>query len=154
MIIIHLPSPVPHSYLISCETELLITTMHLIFSFLTAPPTTNIPNATIEVMEDGSADIMCTSTGILTPTIEWELDSSPMPFTPVDVAPVDPVITQVSPLMFDVGSLTSVLPIANAVFPDHQGTYRCTGTNSHAGTDASDDATVLVTVLGRFCHTV
>ena len=101
-------------------------------------------------MEGGSADIVCTSTGILTPTIEWELVSGSLPFTPVDATPVDPTATP----MVNQGSLTSVLPITNATFPDHQGTYRCTGTNSHAGTDSTDDDTVLVTVLGRFCHTV
>ena len=121
-----------------------------ISSYLTATPMTNILNTTIEVMEGGSVNIECTSTGILTPTIEWELVSGSLAFTPVDAAPVDPVITQISPLMFNEGSLTSVLPITNAVFPDHQGTYRCTGTNSHNVTAASDEDTVQVTVLGRF----
>ena len=123
-------------------------TVTTISSYLTATPTTYIPNTTIEVMEGGSVNIECTSTGILTPTIEWELVSGSLPFTPVDAAPVDPVITQISPLMFNEGSLTSVLPITNAVFPDHQGTYRCTGTNSYNGAAASDDDAVQVTVLG------
>ena len=123
----------------------------MISSFLTVTPTTDILNTAIEVMEGGSVSIACISSGILTPTIEWELVSGSLPFTPTVAALVDPVITQVSPLMFDVGSLTLVLPITNAVFPDHQGTYRCTGTNSHAGVATIDDDTVQVTVLGRFC---
>ena len=123
----------------------------MISSFLTVTPTTDILNTAVEVMEGGSVSIACISSGILTPTIEWELVSGSLPFTPTVAALVDPVITQVSPLMFDVGSLTSVLPITNAVFPDHQGTYRCAGTNSHTGTASTDDDTVQVTVLGRFC---
>ena len=108
-------------------------------------------SAPITVVEGGSVNITCTSTGILTPTIEWELvGTDPLPFTKMDGSPVDPVITQVSPLLYTDGSLTSVLPIANAVFPTHEGMYRCTGTNTHNEVSATDVATVQVIVQGKF----
>ena len=107
-------------------------------------------SAPITVVEGGSVNITCTSTGILTPTIEWELvGTDPLPFIPMDGTLVDPVITQVSPFAFNVGSLTSTLPITNAVFPDHEGTYRCIGTNTHNGIATDVDATVGVIVQGR-----
>ena len=138
------------SHIIGCETEQITATS----SFIAATPTVDILNTTIEVMEGGSVNITCTSTGIPTPTIEWELVSGSLPFTPVDAALVDPMIAQVSPLMFNEGSLTSVLPITNAVFPDHQGTYRCTGANTRDRAASSNNDTVQVTVLGGLCHTL
>ena len=124
----------------------------MIYPFCVATPSTTIMgSAPITVVEGGSVDITCTSTGILTPTIAWELvDTDPLPFMPVDGTPVDPVITQVSPLMYTDGSLTLVLSITNAVFPTHEGMYRCTGTNSHNGVSATGVATVQVIVQGKF----
>ena len=121
-----------------------------------SPSTTITGNTLITIMEGDSVNIVCTSTGILTPTIEWELvGMASLPFTPMDGVPVDPELVQTSPSFEStLGSLMSTFPITNAVFPDHEGTYRCTGTNTHNGVATSDVDTVEVIVQGRFCYAI
>ena len=124
--------------------------MIVVVSFHSESPTTTIMgSATVAIMEGDSTNIVCTSTGVLTPTIEWELlGSASLPFTPVDGTPLEPNITEVVPLEFTEGNLTSTFPITNAVFPDHDGMYRCTGTNAHNGVPATGAATAQITIQG------
>ena len=101
-----------------------------------------------------NVNISCSSAGVPIPTITWTLRDQPTSFqktdveTDIDICLVrdenDDLVPVVTP-----GSLESTLQIVNAQYPAHDGVYKCTGSNSHAGQNFSQSVTITVQVQGK-----
>ena len=105
--------------------------------------------------EGDNVNISCSSAGVPIPTITWTLRDQPTPFEQVDVQTADIVVLFVRNVNDDLvpdvtpGSVESTLQIVNAQYPAHDGVYQCTGSNSHAGQNFSQSATITVQVQGK-----
>ena len=99
-------------------------------------------------------NISCSSAGVPIPIITWTLQDQPIPFEQIDVQ-TDIVVLFVRDVNNDLvpditpGSLESTLQIVNAQYPAHDGVYKCTGSNSHAGQNFSQSVTITVQVQGK-----
>ena len=107
----------------------------------------------VVVVEGESVNISCTSTGVPVPTVaSWIFDGRPAPFSHADTSQDVMVTVGVTggvrvPLV-TLGSVESSLHIEHAQYPAHEGVYKCTGTNSHSGTNSSSTARITVQVQG------
>ena len=103
------------------------------------------------VLEGESVDISCTSSGNPIPTISWELRGSPASFPQKDaVTNFHADVPKFGEFNFTAGSITSVLTITGANYPEHEGTYKCIGRNSHRGVESNVYSNITVHVLGTF----
>ena len=83
----------------------------------------------LSVDEGKSINISCTSVGIPTPTIVWELNNEPTQYTPTE-AIMEPQIPT-SGFLQDImlGRINSTIEVVNAQYPRDEGDYTCVGTN-------------------------
>ena len=103
------------------------------------------------VLEGESVDISCTSSGNPIPTISWELRGSPASFPQKDaVTNFHADVPKFGEFNFTAGSITSVLTITGANYPEHEGTYKCIGRNSHREVESNVYSNITVHVLGTF----
>lgn len=113
-------------------------------------------DSVVTVLEGGSINISCTSSGAPTPTITWLLDGQSQSFSLSEIesgARVTEIPRQnpeIEPLEFDVtlGSITSNLRIVNATYPADDGNYTCIGTNDEEMVTVSS-AAITVQVHGK-----
>ena len=108
------------------------------------------------LIEGGSVDISCTSTGIPTPSIVWRFRGAPTRFTATDGTPTDPsgnLPASSTDFSYTEGSVTSTLQIVAPVYPDDDGVYECFGINSHGGVDTNTSDTITVIVQGTQANT-
>ena len=101
----------------------------------------------VSVLEGGSIDISCNSTGGLIPSITWTINNQNTNFSQSDVV-TNPVINT-NPVITTTGYTVSTLHIVNAQYPTHNGMYTCTGTNTISGTQQTSSANISVQVQGK-----
>ncbi len=99
----------------------------------------------VSVLEGGSIDISCNSTGGPIPSITWTINNQNTNFSQSDDA-TNPVITTTTTTT---GYTVSTLHIVNAQYPAHNGVYTCTGTNTISGTQQTSSASITVQVQGK-----
>ena len=108
----------------------------------------------VVLSEGDNVNISCSSAGVPIPTITWTLQDQPTSFEQTDVQ-TDIVVLFVRDVNGDLvpdvtpGSVESTLQIENAQYPDYDGVYQCTGSNSHAGQNFSQSVTITVQVQGK-----
>ena len=105
------------------------------------------------IPEGGNGTISCRSVGAPVPSITWELNNSTVSFEQTDVV-VQYEATLTGPsgnrsVALTPGNIESTLHIVNARYPDHDGHYICTGTNTDDLTVKSSNAIVIVQVNGK-----
>ncbi len=119
--------------------------------------TTSLSTSTVVIPEGGSADISCRSVGAPVPSIIWEVNNQTTDFEQTDTeTPFVATLTgSIGNRGFTVtsGNIESSLHIVSATYPDHDGVYTCTGTNSDDLTVASSSAFITVQVNGEL-HTI
>lgn len=91
--------------------------------------------------EGESINITCISFGVPVPTISWSFNGQATHFSPTDQS----FDVSVSGDVVTLGSTMSSLLIVNAQYPDNDGTYICTGSNTQSGASSS---MINVEVLG------
>ena len=108
----------------------------------------------VTVLEGDSVSISCFSTDTPVPTITWYLGTSVAPFSQSDtVNNLKTRVTGSGPTTMAVvtnGNITSVLMIENAVYPAHDGEYRCVGLNANRAGTNTNSATITVQVQGKY----
>ena len=100
----------------------------------------------VTVLEGGSVNVSCTSTGNPLPMFRWVLSGMNVNFTQSSTTlelqtsggSVD------SPFSFTVGSTTSTLHIVNVGYFQDIGTYECIATNAHNGVEATSNSSIAV----------
>ena len=117
------------------------------------PTTTPHQTTTVTILEGGSANISCASTGNPIPTISWELRGSTAPFQQSNrVSDYQATAIGNQQLSFTQGNVSSVLQITSAAYPAHSGQYTCVGFSSHGGRSRTSHATITVDVQGMVCN--
>ena len=101
----------------------------------------------VSVLEGGSIDISCNSTGGPIPSITWTINNQNTNFSQSDVV-TNPVINT-NPVITTTGYTVSTLHIVNAQYPTHNGMYTCTGTNTISGTQQTSSANITVQIQGK-----
>ena len=105
---------------------------------------------TIELYEGGNANISCTSRGVPTPNISWTLNGQITPFNEISRYSETKVASGFSgQYVAALGSGISILQLINIQYPDHFGTYVCTGSNHPAALSSATIAVVVLGMLGR-----
>ena len=107
----------------------------------------------LSVMEGGSLNISCTSTGAPTPTVIWILNGQLAPFSITEVTSLPQaqlVGTSDGGLRPNVtlGRITSDIMIINAQYTADDGNYTCAGSNDNFESNSS--AHIYVQVLGMY----
>jgi len=114
-------------------------------------PMTMSQTGDVTVLEGDSVSIACFSTGNPVPTITWYLGTSVSPFPQSDtVNELQADVPERGTFTSTDGNITSVLMIENAVYPAHEGEYRCVGLNSNRAGTNTHDATITVQVQGKY----
>ena len=104
----------------------------------------------VRVMEGGSVNISCTSTGVPTPTISWTLNNMAAPFNHTDSSTEFRAYSPSSQVaVITEGSVVSTLQLESPQYPAHEGVYVCEGSNTHAGSTSTSSVSISVLVLGR-----
>ena len=99
------------------------------------------------IYEGDNRTISCTSTGIPTPTITWELDNQLISHLVSDVY-IDYGVNYDSGKVIP-GSVVSTLHIMDAQYPADAGVYVCTGSNSYNGVTTNSSTIITVRFLGE-----
>ena len=107
----------------------------------------------LSVMEGGSLNISCTSTGAPTPTVVWILNGQLASFSITEVTSLPQaqlVGTSDGGLRPNVtlGRITSDITIVNAQYTADDGNYTCAGSNDNFESNSS--AHIYVQVLGMY----
>ena len=112
------------------------------------------------VVESVSVTISCTSVGAPAPSITWELNDMPAPFTSTttEIGSQDGLARNEdgslvrdgdgNTVFIALNTIISSLQIINAQYPDHDGDYTCIGSNDDQMVNTSS-ATITVQVLGE-----
>ena len=112
--------------------------------------TTTLNGSIVVISEGGSADISCTSVGAPVPSITWQLNNQTTGFQQTDKeTPFEAsLIGNGGDRNIDIapGKLESTLHIVSASYPDHDGVYKCIGTNSGDLTVTSSSVSITVQV--------
>ena len=124
--------------------------------FLAVDPNTTIVGRSVEtVVEGGSVDISCISTGVPVPIITWKFNNQITSFSQTDVSTdfSARVIRQGGTIVPELtrGNIVSTLHIENTQYPAHNGVYECIGNNSD-DTSVSNIAMITVQVEGERTH--
>ena len=126
--------------------------VHSIHFFTVDPNTTFVGSSVVRVVEGGSVNISCISTGVPVPIITWKLNNLITSFSQTDVSTdfSARVIRQGETLVPEVtsGNIVSTLHIEGAQYPAHNGIYECIGTDPD-NTSVSSIAMITVQVEGE-----
>ena len=96
-------------------------------------------------------DVSCKSTGGPVPTITWTFNNQPTTFSQTD--DITQATTQISrenpnnPTITP-GNVISTLHIVDALYPNHDGVYTCTGINSMDVSTTTSSVNITVQVQG------
>ena len=116
------------------------------------PNTTIVGSSVVRVVEGGSVNISCISTGIPVPIITWKLNNVITSFNQTDVSTDFEVrvIRQGGTFVPEVtsGNIVSTLHIESFHYPAHNGTYECIGSDP-GNTSVSNKAMITVQVKGK-----
>ena len=126
--------------------------VHSIHFLAVDPNTTIVGSSVVRVVEGGSVNISCISTGIPVPIITWKFNNLITSFSQTDVTTdfSARVIRQGGTLVHVVtsGNTMSTLHIENTQYPVHNGVYKCIGTDPD-NTSVSSTAMITVQVEGK-----
>jgi len=123
------------------ESNLLIS---VVYSIIVPPSTAAGISATVIVPDGGNASISCTSSGRPVPTITWTINIDQMTsFSQTDVT------TNHQPGTNTPGHVASTLHIVHAQYPEHNGRFICTGTNTIFGIPRTDSVSITVQVQSK-----
>ena len=127
--------------------------VHSIHFLAVDPNTTIVGSSVVRVVEGGSVNISCISTGVPVPIITWKLNNLITSFSQTDVSTdfsARLIRQQDQTLAPEVtsGNIVSTLHIENIQYPAHNGVYECTGTDPD-NTSVSSTAMITVQVEGE-----
>ena len=132
--------------------------LYYILFHIESPNTAVVASDMVIVVEGESVTISCNSSGAPAPSITWTLNSQNPPFNQTDVV-TEATATLVSSNSSDPtspsapnvteGSVVSTLHIDGALYPDHDGVYQCSGSNSMAASTNTSSVNITVQVHGR-----
>ena len=121
--------------------------------FNTEDAQTNVTDGdtAVSVRETASVNISCTSSGLPVPTITWTHHNTPVRFDQTDTS-TDPVVEVLSAGEYALtqGHVVSTLHVADAHYPEDEGTYMCVGSNTHGDTTTTSSASISLLVFGTF----
>ena len=140
---------------------------HRIHFLAVDPNITIVGSSVVTVVEGGSVNITCISTGVPVPIITWKLNNLITSFSQTDVSRDFSVrlIRQGEILVPEMtsGNIVSTLHLENTQYPAHNGVYECIGADPD-NTSVSSTAIITVQVEGEntfhsyiisvimFCH--
>ena len=126
--------------------------VHSIYFLTVDPNTTIVGNSVVRVVEGGSVNISCISTGVPVPIITWKLNNHIASFSQTDVSTdfSARVIRQGGTLVPELtsGNIVSTLHLENTQYPAHNGVYECIGMDPD-NTSVSSTAIITVKVEGK-----
>ena len=117
------------------------------------PNTTIVDSSVVKVVEGGSVNISCISTGVPVPIITWKFNNLFVSFNQTDVITDFEVrvIRQGGTLVPEVtsGNIVSTLHIEGFQYPAHSGVYECIASDPD-NTSVSSTAMITVQVKGKY----
>ena len=122
---------------------------HFLCLLFLVPAVAEVDSPFITVNEGSPVNITCTVSGVPIPNVSWELNDQIAPFmqtiTHVNVSTT--TNGHVLP-----GKVISTLHLINPLYPDHQGTYECTGENEFGRIAGAGIALSLVNIQGNISN--